>query len=68
MEEMKMSQEDIEKELDRSLEMFKQLEVEQKAEDIAEQLEKLAEEAKGSQRRIEREQGDNRNCRRSRTP
>ncbi len=44
VEEMKLSQEDIEKELDRSLELFKQMEVEQRAEDIAQQLEELAEE------------------------
>lgn len=46
MEDMKLSQEDMEKELDRSLEMFKQMEVEQKAEDIAEQLEQLAQQQK----------------------
>jgi hypothetical protein len=44
LQEMEMDQKDIEKELDRSLELFKQLEVEQKALDIAEQLEELAEE------------------------
>ena len=43
LRDMKMGQEDIEKELDRALEMFKRMEVEQKAEDIANQLEKLAE-------------------------
>ncbi|HRH38296.1 MAG TPA: hypothetical protein PK760_08120, partial [Flavobacteriales bacterium] len=42
LREMKMGQKDVEKELDRALEMFKRMEVEQKAEDIAEQLEKLA--------------------------
>ncbi|MCC6839039.1 MAG: hypothetical protein IT230_02650 [Flavobacteriales bacterium] len=42
MQDMKLSQEDMEKELDRALEQFKQMEVEQKAEDIADQLEKLA--------------------------
>ncbi|MBK7619854.1 MAG: DUF4175 domain-containing protein [Flavobacteriales bacterium] len=40
--EMKMDQEDIEKELDRALETFKRMEVEQKAEDIAKQLQDLA--------------------------
>jgi len=44
MQDMKLSQEDVEKELDRALEQFKQMEEEQKAEDIADQLEKLAEE------------------------
>jgi hypothetical protein len=42
LQEMKMDQEDVEKELDRALEMFKRMEVEQKAEDIAKQLEDLA--------------------------
>ena len=42
LQEMKMDQKDIEKELDRALETFKRLEVEQKAEDIAERLEQLA--------------------------
>lgn len=41
---MDLDQEDVEKELDRALEMFKRLEVEQKAEDIAKQLEELARE------------------------
>jgi hypothetical protein len=44
LKEMKMDQEDVEKELDRALEMFKRMEVEQKAEDIAKQLEDLARE------------------------
>jgi hypothetical protein len=44
LKEMKLSQEDIEKELDRALELFKQMEVEQKAEDIINQLEELAKE------------------------
>jgi hypothetical protein len=42
LKEMKLDQEDVEKELDRALEMFKRMEVEQKAERIAEQLEDLA--------------------------
>ena len=42
LQEMKMDQQDIEKELDRALETFKRMEVEQKAEDIAKQLEDLA--------------------------
>ncbi len=42
LQEMKLDQEDIEKELDRALETFKRMEVEQKAEDIAKQLEELA--------------------------
>lgn len=43
LDEMKMSNEDMKKELDRSLELFKQLEFEQKAEDISERLDELAE-------------------------
>jgi hypothetical protein len=42
LQEMKMDQQDIEKELDRALEQLKRLDVEQKAEDIAKQLEDLA--------------------------
>ncbi|HQW39594.1 MAG: DUF4175 domain-containing protein [Flavobacteriales bacterium] len=43
LQDMKLGQEDIEKELDRALELFKRMEVEQKADDIAKQLEELAE-------------------------
>lgn len=43
LREMKLSQEDMEKELDRALELFKRMEVEQKAEDIAKRLQELAE-------------------------
>ena len=43
LKDMTLSQEDIEKELDRALELFKRMEVEQKAEDLAEQLKDLAE-------------------------
>lgn len=44
LEDMKFSAEDLEMELDRSLELFKQLEFEQKLEQTKERLEKLAEE------------------------
>ncbi|NNE56106.1 MAG: DUF4175 domain-containing protein, partial [Flavobacteriales bacterium] len=44
IEQMDMSTEDMEKELDRVLEQFKQLEFEQKMEEAVEELEKLAEE------------------------
>jgi hypothetical protein len=44
LEKMDMNNEDIEKELDRALEQFKQLEWEQKMEKTIEKLEKLAEE------------------------
>ncbi|MCB9195029.1 MAG: DUF4175 domain-containing protein [Flavobacteriales bacterium] len=43
MEDIQMSQEEINKELDRALEQFKQLEFEQKHEDITRQLDELAE-------------------------
>jgi len=42
LREMKLGQEDVEKELDRALEMLKRMEVEQKAEDIAQRIEDLA--------------------------
>lgn len=42
LEQMKMDNKDLEKELDRSLELFKQLEVEQKMNDAANKLEELA--------------------------
>jgi len=43
MEQMEMEAEDIEKELDRSLEIFKQLALEQKLQDIIDQLDQLKE-------------------------
>lgn len=46
LQDMKLDQEDVEKELDRALELFKRMEVEQKAEDIAKQLEDLAQKQK----------------------
>ncbi len=42
LEKMNLSNEDLENELDRNLEIFKQLEVEKKATEIAEKLEELA--------------------------
>lgn len=43
LREMKLGQEDVEKELDRALELFKRMEVEQKAEEIADEIKRLAE-------------------------
>lgn len=43
MEKMKLDNKDLEKQLDRSLELFKQMELEQKMKETAENLEKLAE-------------------------
>jgi hypothetical protein len=42
LEKLKLSDKDIEKELDRTLEQFKQMEVEQKMEDVAKKLDELA--------------------------
>ncbi|MGB0881414.1 MAG: DUF4175 family protein [Vicingaceae bacterium] len=42
MDKMEMSNKDLEKELDRSLELFKQMEFEQKLEDVKSKLEELA--------------------------
>ncbi|MBL7924491.1 MAG: DUF4175 domain-containing protein, partial [Bacteroidia bacterium] len=42
MEQMKLDNKDLEKQLDRTLELFKQLELEQKMKETAENLEKLA--------------------------
>ena len=44
MEEMKMSNEDLEEQLDRNLELFKQLEFEQKLQEAIDELKELAEE------------------------
>lgn len=46
LDELSLKQEEIEERLDRSLELFKQLEFEQKLESITERLDKLAEEQK----------------------
>ncbi|MBK9402166.1 MAG: DUF4175 domain-containing protein [Bacteroidetes bacterium] len=43
MEQMKLDNKDLEKQLDRTLELFKQMELEQKMKETAENLEKLAE-------------------------
>jgi hypothetical protein len=43
IEQAELTNEELEKELDRSIELFKQLEVEQKAEQLQNELEKLAE-------------------------
>ena len=43
LEQMKLSEKDIEKELDRTLELFKQMEVEQKLQENIDKLDKLAE-------------------------
>ncbi len=44
MEEFQLSEEEMEKELDRALELFKELQLEQKMEEVIDELEQLAEE------------------------
>jgi len=44
LKDMKLTNEDLEKELDRTLELFKQMEFEQKLEDVIDQLDKLEKE------------------------
>jgi hypothetical protein len=66
LDEMKMDAKDVEKELDRTLELFKQMEVEQKMEQTMNELDKLAqeeeklsqksEEAKGKDEQLKKEQ------------
>lgn len=58
LEKMEMSNKDIEKELDRSLELFKQLEVEQKIEDIKEKLDELKEKQQELSKKTEEKQQD----------
>lgn len=60
VEKMKLDSKDLEKQLDRTLELFKQMELEQKMKETAENLEKLAEEQekladKGDQKDAESE-------------
>ena len=43
MDKMKLDNKDMEKQLDRTLEIFKQMELEQKIKETAEELDKLAE-------------------------
>lgn len=46
VEKMELTDKDLKKELDRSLELFKQMELEQKVEDVTEKLDELAQEQK----------------------
>ena len=43
MDKMKLDNKDLEKEMDRTLELFKAMELEQKLKEAADQLDKLAE-------------------------
>jgi len=57
MEEFQFEDEDMEKELDRMLEMFKQLELEQELNEAIDELNKLAEEQKELSEKTEQEKG-----------
>ncbi len=57
MEEFQFEDEDMEKELDRMLEMFKQLELEQELNETIDELNKLAEEQKELSEKTEEEKG-----------
>ncbi|MBI9039259.1 MAG: hypothetical protein JEY97_14080 [Bacteroidales bacterium] len=58
LEQMQLSNEDIKDQLDRNLELFKQLEFEQKLSETIEKLEKLAEEQKGLSEKTEDRKND----------
>lgn len=59
LEKMKLGEKDLEKQLDRTLELFKQLEVEKKMKDAIENLDKLAEEQKNLAEQTEQKNADN---------
>ncbi len=59
LEKMKMSTKDMEKQLDRTLELFKQLELEQKTKEAIEKLDKLAQEQKNLSEKSLEKNADN---------
>lgn len=59
LEKMKLDAKDMEKELDRTLELFKKMELEQKFDEAIKNLDKLAEEQKKLAEKTENKQGDN---------
>lgn len=59
LEEMELSSEDLEKELDRSLELFKQLEVDQKMEDLKNRLNETAKKQEELAEKTENKEGSN---------
>jgi hypothetical protein len=61
LEKLKLSDKDIEKELDRTLEQFKQMEVEQKMEDVAKKLDELAKKQDDLSKQIENKKNDDKN-------
>ena len=61
LEKLKLSDKDIEKELDRTLEQFKQMEVEQKMEDVAKKLDELAKKQDDLSKQIENKKANDKN-------
>jgi hypothetical protein len=61
LEKLKLSDKDIEKELDRTLEQFKQMEVEQKMEDVAKKLDELAKKQEDLSKQAENKKNDEKN-------
>ena len=59
LEKMKLDAKDMEKELDRTLEMFKKMELEEKLDKAIKDLDKLAEDQKKLAEKTENKQGDN---------
>ncbi|MFH0894909.1 MAG: hypothetical protein V2A54_10785, partial [Bacteroidota bacterium] len=58
LEKMKMSNKDLEKELDRNLEIFKQLEFEQKLQDVIDKLRELSEKQENLSKETEKKNAD----------
>ncbi|HWY38257.1 MAG TPA: DUF4175 family protein, partial [Bacteroidia bacterium] len=61
LEKLKLSDKDIEKELDRTLEQFKQMEIQQKMEDVAKKLEELAKKQEELANQTENKKADDKN-------
>ena len=59
LEDMELSSEELEKELERSLELFKQLEVEQKLQDITEKMEELSKQQEELAKQTENQENSN---------
>ena len=61
LEKLKLSDKDIEKELDRTLEQFKQMEIQQKMEDVAKKLDELAKKQEELAKQTENKKTDDKN-------
>jgi len=61
LEKLKLSDKDIEKELDRTLEQFKQMEIQQKMEDVAKKLDELAKKQEELAKQTESKKADDKN-------